>query len=46
MSRGFAMLEEGDDDGCLLVERQYVNAWDKVLKFQKKRIAVMIIFTR
>lgn len=39
------MLEEGDDDGCLLVKRQCVKAWDKVLKVQKKRIAVMIIFT-
>ena len=45
MSRGFAMLEKGDDDRCLLVKRQCVNAWDKVLKFQKKMIAVTITYT-
>ena len=32
MSRGFAMLEEGDYDGCLLVERQCVGFWGKILE--------------
>ena len=31
MSRGFAMLEEGDDDGCLLVEHQCLGVWGKIL---------------
>ena len=44
MSRGFAMVDEGDDDGCLVVERQCVNVWGRVLQFYKKKIAVMIIF--
>lgn len=33
MSRGFAMLEEGDDDGCLLVGRQCVRVWGMILEF-------------
>ena len=32
MSRGFAMLEEGNDDGCLLVERQCVGVWSEILE--------------
>ena len=32
MSRGFAMLEAGDDDGCLPAGRQCRRVWGIVLE--------------